>query len=451
MTATKLPANRIASKPDTRTSARACLAALIDAITEHIADRHSTISDDDRLIVALMCILTYFYTDCPVIPYVLIAAPGDSGKSTIAKTLRDLCYAPQILFPTVASLSRFRDSDRHTAIIDEIQRLVNGRNNSDRESLYALFDLGYEPGNIWQVSAPANAVSPTIDRDPYFPKIFLGTEPNIFEDRTASRCININIRPGTLNDQYERAKRQSMRPVNITAADIKARITALAGDRTARAEIKARASDVTPILINESLTIYNREADIWRTLIIIADLASEDHGKRIRGIIAVRANTEPSNSLTQADLIDTELRKIMRSNQLTMFNWLTGQKFPPLLTNAVWPMSNADFGWPRKSFKGRLPEGSLFFESQTMTAQMRFRTGDFNEICTAIRWKRQDVTRAYKLAGRLIAQKDKTRDRSTNYLPFISGHGDETLVIIDISRWIWPDKISIPNSHAYGV
>jgi len=442
----KIRATGRTGKPDTAEN----LAGLIDAITEHIADRHSTISDDDGLILALICIVTYFYMDCPVIPYVLISAPGDSGKSTIAKALADLCYSPQILFPTVASLSRFRDSGRHTAIIDEIQRLVNGRNNNDRESLYALFDLGYAPGNIWQVSAPANAGAATIDRDPFFPKIFLGTEPNIFEERTATRCIDINVKPGTLDDQYERAKRQSLRPVNVTAANLKGRLNALANDDALHAAIKAKSGVVTPIQINDYLTIYNREAEIWRTLIAIADRASEEHAKRIRSIIAVRANTEPGHALTQAEIIDGELHKIMRSNQLTMFNWLKGQKIKPL-PNGVWPMSDADFGWPRKSFKGRLPEGSLFFDSRVMTAEMRFRTKDFNEICAAIRWKRQDVTRAYRLAGRLIAQKDATRDRSTMCLPFISGHDKDTLVIIDISQWIWPGKVSIPGSHAYSI
>jgi hypothetical protein len=422
--------------------------ALIDAITEHIADRHSTINSDDQVILALLCIYTHFYMDCPKIPYFLIAAPGNSGKGEIKRILRDLCYAAQVVFPTVASLSRFRDSDRHTAIIDEIQRLVKGRNNYDRESLYALFDLGYEPGNIWQVSA-APGMPGSIDRDPFFPKIFLGTDSNIFEERTAERCHVITFTQGTLDQQDARAERQRTRPISISVASLKSRITALFDNPALHAIIKKLAADPSTIYINDNLRIGNREADIWRPLIIIADLTDGKYSNRIREIIARRVDTEPVHIPTKADLIDTELRKIMRSNALTMFNWFKGQKYSPL-PNGVWPMSNADFGWPRKSFKGRLPEASLFFDSATMTAQMRFRSTEFSEICAAIGWKRSEVISAYRLAGRLDAQRDKNQTRSTKRTAFISGHGDETLVIIDVSCWLWPHKISIPGSSAFG-
>jgi hypothetical protein len=425
---------RKARKPDTYSIS----AELFDAITEHIADRHSTLTDNQRFIMALWIMQTAVYEDFRYIFYLHVTAlDTDAGKTEIAHILYDLCYEAMILDPTVASLSIFRKSGKHTAIIDEIQLLLTAR-STDQDAFNRLVNHGTRKGVNWQVS-DKDGINGVDNRDIGFPKAFLGTNPGILRQALAERCHQIVVTKGTVDDQYERARRQKIRPVIETAHKLRPQIAALASNQKLRDIIRARGTDITPIVINNELSLANRALDRWQPLIIIADLIGDEYSKRIRDIIAEQADTEPEYIATQAELIDTELRKVMRTGMLTAFNWLHGQRIAPL-PKGVWLMSNSDFGWPRPSrgLKDRLPEFALFFDARTMKAQMRFRTKDFNEVCARIGWKRPDVIAAYRLAIRLDAQADKNRERSTIPLPFISGHGDETLVVIDISHWIWP-------------
>lgn len=408
---------------------------LVTEITEHIRDRHSTISDDDTLILGLEIIRTYFYMDCPHPPYVNIEGTKNAGKSTLARIIRDLSYMSEIMFPTVAALSVFRNPEnmKHTAIIDEIQRLMNAR-NTDRDSLHALFDLGYDPGNNWKVSALGRP-GETENRDPFFPKFTLGTERNIFDDRTADRMIRITVKTGTITDQYERAYRQKMRPVEITVANLRTCLVTLAANKALHRKIKKLTANQSPIEISDNLILGNRESDVWRSLIIFADLTSKEYGKRIRAIVAERETSEPEYVPTLAEQIDSAFRKMMRDRKLSISSWLGSDKAP--LPPGNWLITNENLGWPRPRgpVRDRLPEGSLIFDPRIKSAEIRFRASEFTEVCSGIGYKPKDVKDAYKFANRLHAQIGRT----SMPLSYYQGQKEISIVAIDVSRWFWPD------------
>lgn len=416
-------------------------ADLVTNIAEHIADRHSTLTADERLIISLWIIHTYFYRDCEVTPYLHIAAlTPDAGKTEIAHILSDLSYDGQIVYPTVARMSTFLDSGKHTMILDQIENLVSSR-SVDQDSFNALVNHGNRAGVAWQVSG-----SP--DRDSFFPKAFLGVGPSILREALASRSIRITVRPGNESDQDNRETRQAIRPVKETAKALKACIVQATSAPSIHIALANALTNKQSRTLIDGKTLYNRSSQIWRPLIAIADLISSELGKQIRVIVTSKENTEPEPVQSPADLIDALFFKAMREKRIPISSWFRATESPlPHDSNVA--MSNADFGWPRPSgyIRGILPEGVLLFNASSYTAELRFRARDFKTICDGIGSRPIDVKRAYDDAGRLHSQKG----RSSHTLPFHKGQGDISVYAIDVSIWLWPDKISIPNTSAYSI
>jgi hypothetical protein len=430
-----MSANRVShSRADSKPVSRPVPARLLDDIQEHIADRHSTLTDDQRLIIALWIISTAFYQEFRYIFYLHIAAQDtNAGKTEIANILVDLCYKAMLLDPTVASLSIFRKSGMHTAVIDEIQLLLTAR-STDQDAFNRLVNHGTRPGIAWQVS-DKDGINGVDNRDIAFPKIFLGTNPGILRQALAERCHQIIVTSGTVADQYERARRQRIRPVRETACRLQAEIARLADSKTIRETIRARAVDIEPMVITDDVTLINRPLDRWQPLIIIADLVSDEYGKRIRSIIAEQEVTEPEYIPSIAESIDSALLKVSRERRLTFVSWYGEHKSP--LPPGDFMLSNADLGYPvpRGPVRNRLPKGSMIFNSGTISAEIRFRAKEFAEICAGIGWKPAEVKQAYKRANRLHAQEGRT----SIPLPFIQGQPKTSVIAIDVSRWFWPD------------
>lgn len=413
--------------------------ALVSATIEHIADRHSTVSDDDRLIIALWIIHTYFYVDIESTPYLHISSlETGCGKSVIRNVLNDLCYDAQIVFPTVAAMSIFKENDRHTMILDEIQLLIKSK-PTDQHALYALLNLGNQPGCNWQV-CKINVPGETDNRDIYFPKALIGLDPGIFHETLSRRSIRIMVTKGTEADQDEREMHQAIRPVRKTASQLKVRLESIAKSRELHARFKELMLNVSTRTLNDNSRIHDAVSDLWRPLIAIADMVDSECGKRIRDIVSERVTSDPEQPITVADAIDSKLREIMGSYRLTIFGW-NGKSESPLPPKASFALANSDLGFPRprNGIRNKLPEGSLVFNSARKRAELRFISREFVVICDAIGVPRNEVIYAYRAANRLHAQNDVNRLRSTINEPFISNQPKQTIVAIDVSRWFWPD------------
>jgi len=412
---------------------------LISAITEHIGDRHSTVSDDDRFIIALWIIHTYFYGDIGSTPYLHISSlETGCGKSVIRNILNDLCYDAQIVFPTVAAMSIFKENARHTMVLDEIQLLIKSK-PTDQHALYALLNLGNQPGVSWQV-CKINMPGETDDRDIYFPKALIGLDPGIFHETLSRRSIRIMVTKGTETDQDDRERRQSIRPVRETASKLKARLESIAKNNALHTSLKNLMLDVSTRTLNDGSRIHDAVSDLWRPLIAIADMIDSEYGKQIRGIVSERVTSEPEQPITIADAIDSKLREVMGSYRLTVFGW-HGKSESPLPPRANFALANSDFGFPRprNGARNKLPEGSLVFNPERKRAELRFISREFTTICEAIGVPRNEAISAYRAANRLHAQNDVNRPRSTIYETFISNQPKQTIVAIDVSRWFWPD------------
>jgi hypothetical protein len=424
---------------------------LIDAITEHIADRHSSLTENERLILAVWIIHTYFYVDCAITPYLHIASmDSDAGKTAIGYCLRDLCYLPLMELPTVAALSTFKTSGSHTLIIDEIQDMLSDKRGSGViNDFYRLINIGNRPGATWTVSG--EKPGERITRDPFFPKVFIGIGPSILREPLAQRSIRIIVRPGTEPEQTERERRQAIRPVAQTAARLQSRLARLSQSKPISAAIRdGMGSPVTRQLNGNNGALFNRDADIWRVMITIADIIGPEYGKRMREIAADYVGSEPVILPTQADACDRLFKAAMRTRRITVTNWAMPGK-APLLGADNFGMTDADFGFPapRNGTRDKLPGGTLVLNMSELSAELRFKAGEFSEICAGLSGSpsARDVKRAYQDAKRLHAVSGRTSIRTR----FQSGQGDIACVAIDVTHWIWPDKISIPNSHAYGI
>jgi hypothetical protein len=435
----KIPRGQRTRKP----GAASIPVSLIENLTEHIADRHSTLTDDERLIIACWIIGTYFYEPWDGwFPYLHIASlMPNAGKSTIGKAIRDLAYEPKMIFPTVAAMARFKSAGYHTLIIDEIHHLLTSR-NTDREKFYAIANMGNEPGSS---EAIAGEMPDDLQmRDMYYPKVWIGIGPGILETALASRGIRIIVMPGNASDQIERERRQSIRPAEIMVPRLRAMLTGLRDSAVISDAIRAGKLSIKTRTLNHGTVIVNRDADNWRILITIADLASDECGKRMREIAYRYENQEPEPTETMADQIDAAIKSVMRAKLLTVSNWAHGRE--PLPADNF-PMTNEDFGWPRPrgGLRGRLPEGTLICNAGSETAELRFKASEFSEICNALPngpWAKRDVTRAYQDAGRLHAATGRTSIRT----PFKSGQGDMTCICISVSNWLWPSEPTVTKS-----
>jgi hypothetical protein len=415
---------------------------LIDAITEHIADRYSTLTDNQRLLIALWIIHTYFYVDCAeppdgVTPYLHIASlTPDAGKSAIAKILRDLCYKARIVYPTPSTLGQFGLTAYRTMIVDEIHHLLMQR-STDQAQLNAYCCLGNQPGNTISVSSKIPGMPD--DRDPFFPKAWLGIGPGILEESLSTRSIRIIVPPGTEPDQTERERRQALRPISQVIADITSHLNGLAQDDSIRTAIRTGILSPKTRTLNDGERMFNRPAQLWRGLITIADLAGSEYGKRIRDFVADYIDREPAESVTLADRYDAALRALMRERRATVDNWARPGKAP--LNGATnFAMTDADFGFPapRNGIRGKLPSGSLILNVTEMSAELRFKATEFAEICAALPGSpsKQDVVRAYKDSKRLHPGQ-QTSFKS----PLHSGQGDMYVIGINVTSWIWPGAI----------
>jgi hypothetical protein len=433
----KVPAQRVSGKPVTH-EARAIAPGLLDALITHIGDRYSGLSDHDALIIALWIIHTYFYQDLGKCAYLHIASLSiNAGKSTLGDIITDLSYEADNLYPSATAIAEFRESGKHTLIIDQFDSIIASR-NTDLGFLYGIINNGYTERGARQKVSGKDA------RSLFCPKVFIGIGPDILEKAADSRSIRIIVSPGNEADQRERNRRQTLRPVSESVPALRARLTRI---RTA-AICKRVTADMLPScdrtqLLNDGSLIINRTQDIWRVLIVMADLFGSECGKRMRDIVAGRNSAEPEYLPTAADMIDARLRALMREGKLTATNWLpssNGKIQAPLLGQTGYPMTDADFGYPapRNGQRGRLPEITLWRKPDLRCAQLRIRTGkarsDFNEICTALGMPPASVKHAYQDAGRL----EMPNGRSSAQRPFRQGQGDVTIIMIDVSCWLWP-------------
>jgi hypothetical protein len=435
---------------DTRNSAQSpCIPArLIDGISEHLADRHSSLTENERLIIAVWIIHTYFYVACGLTVYLHIASLGpDAGKSEIALALNDLCYVPFLDSPTVAALSTFKASGRHTLIMDEMHLLLSDKRGSIVKDFERLINMGHKPGFNWTVSG--DKPGDRDERDPFFPKAFIGIGPDILNEPMARRCIRIMVRPGTEAEQTARERNQAMRPVAKTAANLRNQLTKLAATKTVSERISADmlALPVRTRTLNDGKRLINGDGDIWRVMFTIADMIGPDYGKRMRDIAAGLAGSEPDYVPTLTGQYDAGLQALMRTKRLPVTNWAMPGKSPLPGGCVNLGMTSEDFGWPsneRMVIRDKLASCSLVCNTDVMRAELRFKASDFASVCAALPGSPNAtaVKQAYQQAdgwapdvSRLHAVKDRTNLRA----PFLSGQGDTTVIAIDITCWIWPD------------
>lgn len=140
-------------------------------------------------ILALYCILTYFYGCFPSIPFLFIFGPKGSGKSHLLSIMKALCMnAVKCKGITVAALGDTVDSYKGTLIIDQAETLSLPHN---LEIVGILADSYSVTGGKRRIVNIENNVRKVIELDTFCPKIFASVKE--IDDDLRDRTILIQM------------------------------------------------------------------------------------------------------------------------------------------------------------------------------------------------------------------------------------------------------------------
>lgn len=421
----------------TATLPDAALARIVDRLCEYFSDVHTHWDDpDEPLTVSLWTLHTWFIRQYEYrynfTVYLYVASHGpDCGKTELAKAIIATCNGARGVIPTVAQIKRYLAvAGNRVMVIDQFHNLARAK-SVDKEMLDGILNNGHSPG--FSINDTALDGTP-LYYDTFYPKAFFGITSYQPTPEVLSRCIRITAHPATLDDTRELSKRQTLRPPDVNAREINRMISEWLTDITTR-ELDQRMTDMGKVIRLNDGEIFNREADNWRMMFALADMAGLDYGKRIRDYAAKLTNSHTEVSQadeTEAARIDGLILKLARTGRLPVENWKEPGK-TPINDHPDVIVRASDFGWPRDSRYGkdkRLPAVALLFNPGKREAELRIRTTEMDEIAGALGMTRGDIIRTYRNANRLHAQKGR------NYisLPFYSGQKQPTAVFaIDFS------------------
>lgn len=429
MTAPNVSARRKPRKP-VASALPARTASLLTDISGFVADYVTLINpESDSPKIAAWILHAALYDAGDYCSYLLINADGhDSGKTTLARVIGKLLPgAILIAQPTVAALARIQSS---IVIVDQFDTLIKAK-ATDRPGLEGWLDSGHTRDFVNPLSDPAN-ITATVNRNPYGPKVLCGIGiVNDLPDTVMSRCHVIRMRPRTLAEAIRDRPGPAER--DKTGAELRDRIIAWAID--AMPVIRPAIADIRSIKVTDSLTIFNRECDIWAPLVAIAELTGNDDWRK-RVITSAETSAVMQDApVTTADLMDARLRLLFNQGRITAYNWLDGKA--PISDAFDFPVNNRDLGFPAGRFPNvkTLPPVSLYLLNRGSKAELRFKAATFDTVAEAMGSRKREVTAAYRDAGRLHAQ----TGRASMALQYRQGEKDSAVVAIDVSNWFWPE------------
>jgi DNA primase catalytic core len=230
---------------------------------------------DERDFDLLTCwaMQSYVYPLFHAVGYLWLHGPRESGKSTIAAFLTELCFnAKKADSMTESVMFRSVEANRCTVMIDEAERLKNTDKDPSAANLALIANGGYKRGGGAERNEPVPGGGwEVVTYDTYSPKVFASIEDLNFV--LASRCIRITSETASaeevvlLKDVAQNAHR--LWPVY---ADLRDRLHVAALQNFD--EINYAYTDVL-LEADELRHLRGREREMWMPLLSIAALIDD--------------------------------------------------------------------------------------------------------------------------------------------------------------------------------
>jgi putative DNA primase/helicase len=270
-------------------------AELLDDITAAI-QRHVVMTEHTARGCALWCLHTYLL-DCFLIsPRLAIrSATHRCGKTTLLDTISHLALRTlSSANVTAASVFRVIEACRPTLLIDEADTFLPGA-----EELRGVINSGHRKGGT---------VIRTVGDD---------HEPRAFSTYAACAIALIGTLPATLHDRsapvIDLKRRLRSEKVDNFRLDRTAHLDVLARKAARWAADKAeQIRDTDPEL---PAVLFNRDADNWRPLLAIADVAGGKWPKQGREAAALYCTVAGVGDASQLELLLADIRELFAAKQ----------------------------------------------------------------------------------------------------------------------------------------
>lgn len=231
---------------------------------------------DDKYVVAIWAIGTYFFPVFTTYPYLVLSGSRGSGKTKVLDFLNCVVFNPVKCGNTsVSSLFRLIDAGRTTILLDEAEMLKNGEEAGD---LKRILNMGYKSDGLVVRTNKDNAMA-VESFQTYSPKAIASI--NKVDETLASRGITITM---------------------IKTGDKKKGNVVIRRDKPVWSVLRDRLRTLYLVLASEANKVYKNDGEInqlscrknelWSILLVIARLVSDEVFVKLKEIALKTAGEE---------------------------------------------------------------------------------------------------------------------------------------------------------------
>lgn len=261
--------------------AQKCALNLREDVYEPLVEKLDKIIDfyniEDRDVLALWVIGTYFFPIFQAYPYLIISGPRGSGKTKILDFLNCVSFnSVKLANTSVSALFRIVDSNLCTVLIDEAETLKNGEESRD---LGRILNAGYKSdANVLRTNPESLAVE---EFNTYSPKAIASI--NRIDRVLGSRGIEINmIKTGDRNKGNSIIRRE-----DYLWGMLRDRLRVLFLDLASQVDKIYRNDDE----INQ---LSCRKNELWSPLLTISKVIGDDVFQKMKAIaLGISEDDEP--------------------------------------------------------------------------------------------------------------------------------------------------------------
>jgi hypothetical protein len=269
-------------------------AELLNAIAEAVAD-HVRLTDADAAAITLWCVHAHAFGAALISPRLVITSPEKRcGKTTLLRVIQNLTPKPlQAANITAAALFRTVEAARPTLLIDEADSFL-----ADNEELRGIINSGH--------AADGQVVRLVGDDH----------EPRAFSTFCPTAIAAIGALPGTIQDRsitIRLRRRKKSEPVARMRGDRCGRLQDLSR-KAARwvADNLTALRELDPALPE---ALHDRDADNWRSLVSIADLAAYGWPEKARFAAGQLSKADFEDADATSTMLLSDIRDLFREKK----------------------------------------------------------------------------------------------------------------------------------------